>query len=253
MQARFYLPMYGRFGSPDPKLDQHFQDTQSWNIYSYVRNNPVMNTDPDGMESVGQYLDQAGQSAYEKGNYGSWVGLGFLNAAYKVFTPGGDSLSDINSRAWAGETISNKELLKTGGLATAQVLLTAAPGVVQSRMALAAKAAAGAEAVTTGGAQAVRTGQAGEAAVRAAFDIGKKEMIDVGGRMRIPDGLTNTVLSEVKNVKSLSMTSQIRDFMTYAQQNGLRFDLYVRDGAKLSKPLLDAAQKGLIHLRTIPK
>ncbi|GEM_PF-6715931 len=49
MQARFYLPMYGRFASPDPARDQHFEQTQSWNIYSYVQNNPVMNTDPTGM------------------------------------------------------------------------------------------------------------------------------------------------------------------------------------------------------------
>jgi RHS repeat-associated protein len=34
MQARFYLPMWGRFASPDPARDQHFELTQSWNIYS---------------------------------------------------------------------------------------------------------------------------------------------------------------------------------------------------------------------------
>ncbi|HEY3271621.1 MAG TPA: RHS repeat-associated core domain-containing protein [Geothrix sp.] len=49
-QARFYAPMCGRFLSPDPARDQHFEETQSWNIYSYVRNNPVMAIDPNGME-----------------------------------------------------------------------------------------------------------------------------------------------------------------------------------------------------------
>jgi RHS repeat-associated protein len=49
MQARFYLPMWGRFASPDPARDQHFEETQSWNIYSYVQNNPVMSIDPTGM------------------------------------------------------------------------------------------------------------------------------------------------------------------------------------------------------------
>ncbi len=49
MQARFYLPMYGRFASPDPARDQHFELTQSWNIYSYVRNNPVTGIDPTGL------------------------------------------------------------------------------------------------------------------------------------------------------------------------------------------------------------
>ncbi len=49
MQARFYAPMYGRFLSPDPARDQHFEETQSWNLYSYVQNNPTMKIDPTGM------------------------------------------------------------------------------------------------------------------------------------------------------------------------------------------------------------
>jgi len=49
MQARFYMPWMGRFTSPDPARDQHFEDTQSWNIYSYVRNRPTMSVDPTGM------------------------------------------------------------------------------------------------------------------------------------------------------------------------------------------------------------
>lgn len=52
MQARFYAPMYGRFLSPDPARDQHFEETQSWNIYSYVQNNPIMHTDPNGEKLV---------------------------------------------------------------------------------------------------------------------------------------------------------------------------------------------------------
>ena len=50
MQARFYLPMWGRFASPDPARDQHFEETQSWNIYSYVQNSPTMMIDPNGMK-----------------------------------------------------------------------------------------------------------------------------------------------------------------------------------------------------------
>lgn len=49
MQARYYLPFYGRFASPDPARDQHFEETQSWNINSYVQNNPVQSIDPTGM------------------------------------------------------------------------------------------------------------------------------------------------------------------------------------------------------------
>ena len=61
MQARFYAPWYGRFLSPDPARDQHFEQTQSWNIYSYVQNNPVMVTDPTGMYSFKEFMQDAGK------------------------------------------------------------------------------------------------------------------------------------------------------------------------------------------------
>ncbi len=43
----------GRFTSPDaPFADQYPEDPQSWNLYSYVRNNPLTNTDPSGNACV---------------------------------------------------------------------------------------------------------------------------------------------------------------------------------------------------------
>lgn len=86
-----------------------------------------------------------------------------------------------------------------------------------------------------------------------AYDIGEKVPIRVGGRGRIPDGLTPSTLSEVKNVGSLSYTRQLRDFEQYAQQTGRSFDLYVRPGARLSGPLLDARTAGRINIREIPR
>lgn len=104
-----------------------------------------------------------------------------------------------------------------------------------------------------GGAGPVRLGQAGEDAVRGAYDIGPKIKIDVAGRKRIPDGLTSTTLSEVKNVSSLSYSQQLRDFAQYAQQSGRSFDLYVRPTTSLSGPLQRAAGPGgPINLRFIP-
>ena len=60
------------------------------------------------------------------------------------------------------------------------------------------------------------------------------------------------VLSEVKNVKSLSLTQQLRDYIQYANQNSSRVDLYVRPGAQLSLPLLDARTAGQINIMDIP-
>jgi RHS repeat-associated protein len=51
--ARYYGGALGRFTSPDDPLnDQSAQDPQSWNLYSYVRNNPLANIDPSGEDCI---------------------------------------------------------------------------------------------------------------------------------------------------------------------------------------------------------
>jgi RHS repeat-associated protein len=47
MNGRVYDPVLGRFLSPDPNV-QDASDTQSYNRYSYVLNNPLRYTDPTG-------------------------------------------------------------------------------------------------------------------------------------------------------------------------------------------------------------
>ena len=47
--ARYFSGAQGRFTSPDsPFADQHAEDPQSWNLYGYVRNNPLRFIDPTG-------------------------------------------------------------------------------------------------------------------------------------------------------------------------------------------------------------
>jgi RHS repeat-associated protein len=47
MNGRVYDPTLGRFLSADPYIDG-VSDSQSWNRYSYVNNNPLNHTDPSG-------------------------------------------------------------------------------------------------------------------------------------------------------------------------------------------------------------
>ena len=48
-QARYFSGAGGRFTSADaPFADQGAADPQSWNLYSYTRNNPLVRVDPDG-------------------------------------------------------------------------------------------------------------------------------------------------------------------------------------------------------------
>ena len=47
MNGRMYDPRLGRFLSPDPIVGDP-TSSQSWNLYSYVRNNPLSYVDPTG-------------------------------------------------------------------------------------------------------------------------------------------------------------------------------------------------------------
>ena len=71
-------------------------------------------------------------------------------------------------------------------------------------------------------------------------------------KYRIPDGLSSTTLTEVKNVSILSYTRQLRDFNLHSQKYGLRFELFTRPNTRLSGPLMDQISNGNIILRTIP-
>ena len=97
------------------------------------------------------------------------------------------------------------------------------------------------------------TGRAGEAAVRAVYKIGNKKFFRLAnGQGRIPDGVNDVALSEIKNVAKLSYTKQLRDFSAIARSEGLRFDLYVRSTTKLTGPLLEQVKNGNIILKIIP-
>jgi RHS repeat-associated protein len=51
--ARYFSGAQGRFTSPDqPFADQNPLDPQSWNLYSYTRNNPLSNIDPSGRSCI---------------------------------------------------------------------------------------------------------------------------------------------------------------------------------------------------------
>ncbi len=118
MQARFYHPGFGRFTAPDPARDQHFDNTQSWNIYSYVRNNPIMSVDPTGMVEKepppppGSNQPRSISESMDAG--GSNPGFG---AQTSGIIASGFSLSGLNGQAFAtagGVFVKGADLASSG-------------------------------------------------------------------------------------------------------------------------------------------
>jgi hypothetical protein len=106
MQARFYLPWVGRFGSPDPARDQHFEQTQSWNIYSYVTNSPTMLVDPNGEAAQDPQPNSAKPTT--SGRLANLTGRSFANPS---------SLPKTKFGAWVEKEVSHifsKENLVNG-------------------------------------------------------------------------------------------------------------------------------------------
>jgi RHS repeat-associated protein len=80
--ARYMSSAQGRFTSPDvPLIDEHTNDPQSWNLYAYVRNNPLKLIDPNGLDCVYAndngggvgIVDQHSNSNECGGHGGTWV------------------------------------------------------------------------------------------------------------------------------------------------------------------------------------
>jgi hypothetical protein len=96
-----------------------------------------------------------------------------------------------------------------------------------------------------GGARAL--GQAGEAAADIVKNTTRIPSATGTAAYRIPDGLTSTTLTEVKNVGRLSLTNQIRDFAAGAKESGVSFDLIVRKTTEITKRLREfIATEGII-------
>jgi RHS repeat-associated protein len=102
--ARYYSSTQGRFTSPDqPLMDQEEGDPQSWNLYSYVRNNPLRFSDPTGQgrwEEINGELHWVGDvdGEYDTELGATWVAVeGNPIGGYWDF--GGDQSPALDQRA----------------------------------------------------------------------------------------------------------------------------------------------------------
>lgn len=97
--ARYYSATLGRFSSPDsPFADQYIQNPQSWNLYTYTRNNPIRVSDSNGRVAVWDILDVIAffYDTYQFVSHPSWqnaawLAVDFIGAALPEVPAAGDA------------------------------------------------------------------------------------------------------------------------------------------------------------------
>jgi len=122
MHARYYSAGAGRFLSMDPAmdLDKAPRDPPLWDRYTYARNNPIRNTDPDGelcipCAAVGAFA-AVGYESYRQVKSGESVNNARLLAAVGIGAAAG---ALVGAAAPSAPVVYNTTLANPAAVATA--------------------------------------------------------------------------------------------------------------------------------------
>ena len=227
---RYYDPAIGRFISADSTntlMNTPMAYTDK-NLYAYCDNNPVMRVDNGGefwdtVFDVVSLCFSVVDVIKHPDDPWAWVGLAADVVSLAVpFATGGGTVVKAVSKAddvvdlakTADRTIDALDTMGDVGKASQNIAEIATKGT------------------------STKIGQIGEQL--AGISSKGKTKIFINGRNRIPDKLTQDVLTEVKNVKYISNTQQLKDFADFAHQTKRQLELYVRPTTKVAQTVIDA-------------
>lgn len=111
--ARYYASTMGRFLSPDPSgvAFSDVSDPQSWNLYAYVENNPLVGVDPDGRECAWEDGSFDSKDDPQTGSYSGCSAAGGIYYDPSTFTLGnGQDWSSSPNATIAGQVADAEAL-----------------------------------------------------------------------------------------------------------------------------------------------
>lgn len=232
VSSRYYDPEIGRFINADD-IDYLGIDGSllSYNLFAYCVNNPVNRFDVNGNLSLPNWAKVAIGAAALAGAVALTVATGGGAAAVAVGVAKVVGSVAVSTAVSAGVGyLNNGKQGAIDGACNGFMLgsLSACGGAALKYVKVSA--------ATIGSPNSM--GQAGERL--AGINRSVKQSINVNGRVRIPDAMTDSALKEVKNVKYISNTQQLRDFATYANATGRTLELWVRPTTKVAKTVISA-------------
>ncbi len=233
--ARYYDPLLERFLSRDPESGS-FEEPMELHRYLYCLNDPINRLDPDGEFSFPEITVGAGINSAVMGlnAYGMYQNI---RGYAKQFTAG------VSMRNIALQAVTDAAYTMTAGAALGYLAKTAAPLVnkVAQKVINIAKMR-----------RVRKMGRIGEKVAGITKNTERIDSITGSAAFRIPDEMTKTTLREVKNVKYLSFTSQIQDYLYHSLATDREFILVVRESTKFSKELQKCIDAGFITLEYLP-
>jgi RHS repeat-associated protein len=96
--------------------------------------------------------------------------------------------------------------------------------------------------------KAVELGKEGEKAAGIIKNTKHVDSLTNTAKFRVPDEMTKAGIREVKNVKELSLTNQIKDLLLASRKAKKKLTIVIRKDTKLSKPLQELVDKGQIKI-----
>jgi RHS repeat-associated protein len=238
---RYYDPNTGRWLSRDP-----IGLEGGTNTYLYCGGNPVMRSDASGLECTIFGFEFSGEV------FGNGTRTGG-SAVLHVFSFGKYTNKWAEQQpGYKGAIVLSEVAFEALSTATGEVAF-----VKGGQLFLKGKKAYEAYKLSSKMRKIKEIGDAGEKIVAQIVNLGTKEgrRYFINGRGRVADGIDWALghYYEIKNVVKLDKIKQITDGIQYARNKGLTYNLYVRKGTVLSKPLQKLVDSGDVILHRILK